>query len=126
MVNNAVCVGRVATKMNGVERMETYKITVNKNVFESQHLGRRRTPGFSYVVFGQSERGSDKLATVTNKSLYDALDEGLSVLLTLLAQQDKQAIVKIGSLGQPFTEGGKTMLLNKYTAESQFLAISFE
>lgn len=44
----------------------------DKTVFETDRTGRPRTPGFRYAVNAESDTGSNKLATVDNKTLYTA------------------------------------------------------
>lgn len=103
-----------------------YRIKVDKTVFESTRLGRPQTPGFMYTVFAESDTNHEKLASIKNKTMYDALDEGLSTLLMLLAVRNEQAVIRVGIYGLPFTEGGKQMLMDKYGGESQFLNFHFE
>lgn len=102
-----------------------YRISVDKTVFDSVSItGRPRTPGFRYVVTAESDSGHHKLASVDNKSQYDALDEGLATLLTLLAVRNEQAIVKVERITSPISEGAKQMLADKYATESQFASLT--
>lgn len=102
-----------------------YRITVDKTVFGSTTVtGRPRMPGFRYVVTVESDTGTDKLAEVNNISQYDALDEGLAKLLTILAVRDERAIVKVVRYTSSISEGAKQMLADKYATESQFASLT--
>lgn len=103
-----------------------YTVRVEYVLESRTRLGAPQTPGFIYNVFAESDKGNDKLASVKNKSLYDALDEGSAVLLMRLAVSNETSIVRVRVQGLPFTEGGKKMLTDKYAAETQFLNFHFE
>ncbi len=102
-----------------------YRIKVEKTVFDNRTITwRPRLPGFRYDVTAESDTGHEKLSSLDNKSQYDALDEGLSKLLMLLAVRNEQAIVKVERYTSPLSEGAKKMLADKYTTESQFASLT--
>ena len=72
-----------------------YRIKVDKTVFESTRLGRTHTPSLMYKVFAESDTSNEKLASVKNKTMYDALDEGVSMLLMLLEVSKEHAIIRL-------------------------------
>lgn len=99
-----------------------YRIKVEKDIHGRTSItGRPQTPGFRYTVTAETDNSHEKLTSVTNKPLYEALDEALSILLMLLAQRDEQAIVKVVHYTVPVSDGLKRMLADKYASESQFV-----
>ncbi|MGE6487766.1 hypothetical protein [Paenisporosarcina sp. NPDC076898] len=103
-----------------------YRITVNRNEIAPMRLGVPQTPGFTYNVFAESDTSHEKLTSVKNKPLYDAIDEGLATFLMLLAVRNEKAIVRVQVQGLPFSHGGKQMIRDKYAAEMYFVNFYFD
>lgn len=102
-----------------------YRIKIDRTEFGTTTItGRPRTPGFRYTVSAESDTSNDMLVSVDNKSQYDALDEGLTKLLFLLAVKDERAIVKVVHYTLQLSVGAKQALADKYATEIQFASLT--
>lgn len=95
------------------------QLIVRRHIHEGRNGFSR---GFSYAVFD----GTSRLVTAENRSLYDAIDEAMSILLGNLARGEKRTFVRIKLEGPHMTEWIKSAIFGKYSVEQQFVGVSFD